>query len=172
MFREVTIGDAEFILSLRLNEKNRKWLSKTPTLVEDQIDYIKNYKLSNDQAYFIICKRSGTPIGCLRIYEPHGDTYCWGSWVTVIGLSPVVALESALLLYAYAKALGFKSARIEVRKENISVWKFHERAFGAIRVGETELDFLYVVTSEKIEAALARSASLVPNPLVIEPLFN
>ena len=46
MFREVTIGDAEFILSLRLNEKNRKWLSKTPTLVEDQIDYIKNYKLS------------------------------------------------------------------------------------------------------------------------------
>lgn len=45
------------------------------------------------------------------------------------GLSPLISIESALLVYAYGKYLGFKEARIDVRKENNHVWNFHEKFF-------------------------------------------
>ena len=47
------------------------------------------------------------------------------------------------MVYAYAiDFLGFESAHFYVRKENTTVWKFHER-FGAKRIGETHLDYFY-----------------------------
>lgn len=57
------------------------------------------------------------------------------------------------MVYAYAvDHLGFSSAHFDVRKGNERVWQFHER-FGAVRIGESELDFLYRIDSIAITAS-------------------
>jgi len=58
-------------------------------------------------------------------------------------------MESALLVYQFALTLGFKRSHFDVRKENISVWKFHER-FGAVRTQELGEDYLYNISHDAI----------------------
>jgi RimJ/RimL family protein N-acetyltransferase len=65
-------------------------------------------------------------------------------------------MESALMVYAYAfDHLGFAGAHFNVRKGNERVWQFHER-FGAQRVAETELDYLYKLDGEAIASSRQR----------------
>ena len=141
--RDVNEEDAEFILSLRTSEKKSMFLHKTQSDLGKQIDYIRRYKTLKDEWYFIIEDKNRNPVGTVRIYDIIGDSFCWGSWLLIDGLSPVVALESALLIYEYAfYQLGFLNVHFDVRKGNVKVQRFHE-SFGAKRVGETDLDILY-----------------------------
>src|ERR1700712_5721254 len=114
--RNVLVEDAEFILSLRLNPKKSRHLSATSTELEDQVSWLRNYELSTDQAYFIVCDKAGQRVGCLRLYDAVGESYCWGSWLMVDGLGPLVSIEAVLLVYAYARQLGFSTARLNVMK--------------------------------------------------------
>ena len=100
-------------------------------------------------------------LGCLRMYNPEGDSFEWGSWLIVEEASPLVALESAICMYSYARRLGFLTAKINVRKENISVWKFHENVFGAVLLEETGLDLFYEVSAEAIDMRLKKYKSLL-----------
>lgn len=47
--REITIGDAKFVLDLRCDEKKSKYLNKTEYNLEKQIDYINNYLKKDDE---------------------------------------------------------------------------------------------------------------------------
>lgn len=58
-------------------------------------------------------------------------------------------MESALLVYQFALSLGFKNSHFDVRKENTSVWQFHER-FGAERTGEQGEDYIYRISHDAI----------------------
>ena len=87
--------------------------------------------------------QSDAPIGTIRLYDPQGDSFCWGSWILAQGSPASAAMESALMVYAYAvDYLGFTAAHFDVRRGNERVWRFHER-FGAVRVRETALDYWY-----------------------------
>ncbi len=164
--KNVTLEDAEFILSLRLDPEKNKYLSRTSQSLEDQIAWLKKYEKETDQAYFIICDKSMKKLGCIRMYDPIDSSYCWGSWLMISGLSPLVSIESVLLIYAYGKNLGFTEARIDVRKDNISVWKFHETIFSATRIQETDDDYFYIVTQKSIDAALKKFSKLITLPLL------
>ena len=170
LLRNVTIEDADFVLGLRLDPRKSAHLSATSGDLQDQISWLRNYATSNDQAYFIVCDQDGKRLGCLRIYDPEGSSYCWGSWLMVDGLAPQVPLEAVLLVYAYCKQLGFKSARINVRKGNTYVWRFHENIFGARRTVETEDEYFYEVDEAQIDASLRKFAQWVPQPLAVLPL--
>ena len=149
--RDVNEEDAEFILSLRTSEKKSMFLHKTQSDLGKQIDYIRRYKTLKDEWYFIIEDKNRNPVGTVRIYDIIGDSFCWGSWLLIDGLSPVVALESALLIYEYAfYQLGFTKVHFDVRKDNLSVRKFHER-FGAQKVDENDLDVFYTYSKEGYE---------------------
>jgi len=50
-------------------------------------------------------------LGCLRVYDAVGDSYCWGSWLMVDGLGPLVSIEAVLLVYAYANTASASGAR-------------------------------------------------------------
>lgn len=149
--RDVREEDAEFILSLRTSEKKSQFLHKTQYDLGKQVEYIKHYKTLDNEWYFIIEDKRHVSLGTVRIYDIVGDSFCWGSWLLIDGLSPVIALESALLIYEYAfYSLKFSNVHFDVRKGNVKVQRFHE-SFGAQRVGETDLDIFYTYTKSDYE---------------------
>ena len=81
-----------------------------------------------------------------------------------------VAIESALMVYAYAlDILGFDRAHFQVNKENERVCKFHER-FGAERVSENEVEYEYVITNASIRESMTRYKRYLPEKLTVETL--
>jgi len=168
VFRDATTSDASFILSLRTDSGKAKHLSVTGPNEDRQISWLLDYASKTDQAYFIIENQVGEPMGTVRLYDPRGDSFCWGSWILKDGAPQRAAIESALMVYVYATDhLGFCQSHFEVRKGNESVWRFHER-FGAERTGETEQDYQYQIVWEKIVSARQRYSKYLSKPLEVE----
>ena len=149
-FRDANLDDAAFILSLRTDTEKSRYLSAVSGELADQQAWLERYAHADDQAYFIIEYQS-LPVGAVRLYDPQGESFCWGSWILTNNRPNHAAMESALMVYAYAvDHLGFQAAHFEVRKGNERVWQFHER-FGAERVSENELEFLYEINRSAID---------------------
>lgn len=168
VFRNVTTKDAGFILELRTDSNKSRFLSDTSAELEKQIQWLKNYENKADQAYFIIENKMGERLGTVRLYDPRGNSFCWGSWIIKDGAPNAAAIESALIVYAYAiDFLGFSSAHFDVRKGNERVWSFHER-FGAERVGESDLDYYYQISEDDINKSRHRYRKYLTESLIIE----
>lgn len=154
-FRDAVVDDAAFILSLRTDAEKSRYLSTVSGELTEQQAWLQRYGCADDQAYFII-EFQNEPIGTVRLYDPQSDSFCWGSWILKNGRPGHAAMESALMVYAYAlDHLGFTAAHFDVRKGNERVWQFHER-FGARRIAETELDYLYRIPHEAIASSRHR----------------
>lgn len=154
-FRNATVEDAAFILSLRTDEEKSRYLSPVSGELGAQQAWLERYAQVDDQAYFII-EYQNAQIGTVRLYDPQGESFCWGSWILHSSRPSQAAMESALMVYAYAvDHLGFTAAHFDVRKGNERVWKFHER-FGAVRTAESHHDYFYRLDSKAIIAARAR----------------
>ena len=161
VFRNAAVEDAAIILSLRTDSGKSRYLSPVSGQLAEQRAWLKRYAQANDQAYFII-EYQGTQIGTVRLYDPQGDSFCWGSWILYSSRPTHAAMESALMVYAYAvDYLGFAAAHFDVRKGNERVWQFHER-FGAVRTAETNLDYLYRIDLAAIHASCQRYAKFLP----------
>ena len=161
-FRDATLEDAGLILNLRTDEKKGRFLSATSGSIEVQQAWLRAYALSTEQAYFII-ERDGQAIGTVRLYDPRGNSFCWGSWIIADGQPASVAMESALMVYAYAlDCLGYEQAHFDVRAANEKVWKFHER-FGAKRVEESKIIYVYEITNNAIRVSLSRYKKYLPH---------
>lgn len=151
-FRDAVVDDAAFILSLRTDAEKSRYLSTVSGELSEQQAWLERYAQADDQAYFII-EYQDEPIGTVRLYDPQGDSFCWGSWILKHGRPSHAAMESALMVYAYAvDHLGFSGTHFDVRKGNERVWQFHER-FGARRVSETNLDYFYKLDGDAITQA-------------------
>jgi RimJ/RimL family protein N-acetyltransferase len=154
-FRDILTGDAHFILSLRTDEKLSRFINTTSSDIAKQRLWIQRYKEANDQAYFII-EFNGQSIGCVRLYDALQNSFCWGSWILQAGSPAHAAIESALMVYAYAvDHLGFERSHFTVEKGNKSVWGFHER-FGAVRINEDEHQYFYEISADSIEQSRAK----------------
>jgi len=163
IFRDATAEDAEFILELRTDSKKSRYLNSTVNDLVQQKQWLKAYAQVKDQAYFIIESINGELLGTVRIYDPQGKSFCWGSWILTKGAPQYAAIESALMVYSYAvDCLGFSAAHFDVRKENESVWRFHER-LGARRVGEAEIDYFYEISLGDILAARIKYKKYLPD---------
>ena len=148
-FKNATVNDAEFILSLRTDIEKSKYLSVVSNDVLAQQNWLKKYEQLTDQAYFII-HFNDEPIGTVRLYDQQGESFSWGSWVLKNTRPSHAAMESALMVYSYGiNYLKFKAAHFDVRKGNERVWQFHE-SFGAVRTGENDLDYLYSINEQSI----------------------
>jgi RimJ/RimL family protein N-acetyltransferase len=149
-FRDANADDAAFILSLRTDTEKSRHLSAVSGELADQQAWLERYTNANDQVYFIIEYRNA-PIGTVRLYDPQGNSFCWGSWILTNNRPNHAAMESALMVYSYAvDHLGFHAAHFEVRKANERVWLFHER-FGAKRISENELEYIYEINRSAID---------------------
>ena len=165
-FRNAMVDDAAFILSLRTDAEKSRYLSAVSGELAEQAAWLERYDHADDQAYFII-EYKGTPIGTVRLYDPRGESFCWCSWILHSSRPSQAAMESALMVYAYAvDHLGFKAAHFEVRKGNERVWQFHER-FGAVRTSETELDYNYKLEASAIAVSRNRYRRFLEGPLTV-----
>lgn len=166
-FRDASVADAAFILSLRTDTVKNRFLSAVSGELADQVAWLERYALRDDQAYFII-EYQGEAIGTVRLYDQQGESFCWGSWVLQSTRANHAAMESALMVYAYAvDHLGFQAAHFDVRKGNERVWQFHER-FGAQRTAETELDYSYRLAGEAIESSRQRYRRFLDKSVLVE----
>lgn len=170
-FRDADVDDAAFILSLRTDEKKSAYLSAVSTDISAQQAWLEGYASATDQAYFII-ECQDEPIGTIRLYDAQEDSFCWGSWILKDGGPSHAAIESALMVYAYAvDYLGFKRAHFKVHKSNQRVWEFHER-FGAQRVDEAEGEYLYSVSLTAIEQSRIKYAKFLAGSVAVPNGFN
>jgi Acetyltransferase (GNAT) domain len=147
--RLVTVDDAEFILSLRLDENKGKYLSTVKNDVEKQRNWILNYKQREAQQqefYFIIESLRHESLGTVRIYDLRQDSFCWGSWLMKDNAPFSAAIETALLVYEFGfNALKYSDSHFDVNKGNLKVIKFHKN-FGALETSQDE-DNIYLTLS-------------------------
>jgi hypothetical protein len=167
IFKNATIEDAAFILELRTDSKKSKYISKTPNDLEHQIKWLEKYEIDNEQIYFIILNKNYEKVGTIRLYEKNRFSFWWGSWILKDGVPSIFAIESVLIIYHFALSLGFKKAIFNIRKDNRSVWKFHE-IFGAIKTSQTNDDFIYSISHESIKKSLVRYKKYLTNKIRIE----
>jgi RimJ/RimL family protein N-acetyltransferase len=167
IFRNADTHDAAFILALRTSEIRSIHLSKTSNAIEEQIAWLNGYAADSEQVYFMILDRNLQTVGTVRLYDRKKDSFCWGSWILKPGTPSSYAIESALLVYRFGLSLRFRRSHFDVRKANVSVWRFHER-FGAVRTGETAEDFLYNISMDAISASFSRYEKYLPDGCIIE----
>lgn len=167
VFYDAGPQDAAFILGLRTDPKKSRCLSATSSDLSRQIAWMERYAADSSQVYFIIADANGDKVGTVRMYDQRGASFCWGSWIIKDEVPSSYAIESALIIYHYALLLGFQGAHFDVRKDNVSVWTFHER-FGAVRIGETDMDFLFTISNEAIQRSLRRYAKYLPDGIKVE----
>ncbi|WP_323932087.1 GNAT family N-acetyltransferase [Aeromonas hydrophila] len=158
-FRLIDVGDAEFILSLRTDGRLNRHLSQTSSSLEQQRDWIKNYKErenQGDEYYFIIYRNDNNEaVGTVRLYDFIHDkkSFCWGSWILNENKTKYAAMESAFLVYQIAfEKLGFERAHFDVRRENVKVIAFHQK-MGAEVVSENDLDLFFEIEKNAISDA-------------------
>lgn len=161
-FRPAQVDDAEFILSLRLDEEKNAYLSKTSASLEQQRNWLAN--MDNEQLYFII--EAAGPVGTVRLYDQKDYSFCWGSWILNDDAPKSSAVESTLMVYRVGLELGFNAAHFDVRKGNEKVWRYHER-LGAIRIDESEEDFFYSMPFEAIHTMFERYSDRLTKPISI-----
>ncbi|WP_300343651.1 GNAT family N-acetyltransferase [Fusobacterium sp.] len=141
--------DAEFIINLRTNKELSTFISLTNINIEEQIQWIKDYKIrekNNEEFYFIVEKKNGISCGTVRIYNINYDTKetTWGSFILdkirpegtaneVIELSLKFILESLKLEKVY----------LEVRKENYKAIHIYEKN-NFIRMKEDKKSYYYL----------------------------
>ena len=165
-FRDATPGDAEFILALRLDPRKGEHLSRTDPEVAAQRRWLEAYAGDPSQVYFVIEDGGGQAVGTVRLYDARRASFCWGSWILADQAPRSSAVESTLMVYAFALACGFTRAHFDVRRGNEKVWQYHER-FGAVRVGEDALNFYYEIGEPQIRAALERYRDRIPGGVAI-----
>ena len=80
--RLVNEDDAEFIIKLRNDDRNSKFLSKTTTNIYEQINWIKEYKIREKEGkdYYFLFSFNQMPVGLYRIYNIENDSFVCGSW--------------------------------------------------------------------------------------------
>lgn len=167
VFRDATVDDAEFILSLRTDAAKNRYLSATSADVQQQRDWLTRYAADDSQLYFIICNLDGKPVGTVRLYDQQGDSFCWGSWIKSDDAPAGFGVESALIIYDYALQQGFRRAHFQVSKGNDGVISFHLR-FGAVQVAEFETEYHYEMRHDAILGAMAQYRKFLPNGATVE----
>ena len=168
--RDATSDDAAFILGLRTDADKSAHLSPVSGRLDDQRAWLDRYAGGTGQAYFIIEDKQGTPLGTVRLYDARDTSFCWGSWILGAAAPAAAAIESALMVYAYAiDELGFATAHFQVHRANERVRAFHER-FGAVRIAEDDVECHYTLSTDSIAASRKRYARYLPSPLAVEPL--
>ncbi|MCG3713221.1 GNAT family N-acetyltransferase [Aliarcobacter butzleri] len=153
ILRFVEEFDAQFILDLRTKEK-AKYLSKTDNNLDNQINWIKNYKnreKDGKEFYFVIENKENEKIGLVRAYNIEDNSATSGSWIMLDGVKTEATLEGVLLLYEFIlEYLGKEKIFFDVRKDNKKVWRFH-KSYGAVQIDEDELDYFFEFSKDSFK---------------------
>lgn len=146
-FRLVEIEDAEFILNLRNNEKLSRHLNPTINDIEQQINWLKEYKIREKKGedFYVLCLKEDkkTKLGLNRIYNITDETFEFGSWLYGPDAGPNVAVLGDLFTKSLAfEKLGIKLCKMETKKKNTRVLRY-ARSYKPKFTGEDELSYYF-----------------------------
>jgi RimJ/RimL family protein N-acetyltransferase len=159
---------AGFIHALRTDESRARYLHATSPALADQVAWLQAYARRDHEAYFVVETRKGEALGTVRLMAAQGHTFSWGSWLLKRGAPATAAIESALMVYAYAlDVLGFHDCEVHVHADNTRVRAFHER-LGAVLASQDDMDVRYCLSHAAIRATLARYTRFLPNGITVE----
>lgn len=125
--RPVTTDDAQLIVDLRLEDKERnKYIHAISPDPAEQVKWLEDYYEREGDYYWVIENRfTGVGDGLISVYSIAGGRGEWGRWVTKQG--SLATSESVLLLYHVAfKKLGLFELYCRTLSENKSVVSFHD----------------------------------------------
>jgi hypothetical protein len=149
--RLVEVEDASFILSLRLDAKLGRFLSKTEEDIVRQEEWIREYKqreADHTEFYYIFENNEHQKYGVYRIYNFDITSYEAGSWLFIEkspnGLS--ILADLCVRDIAFTK-YSFEYCRFEVRKENKAVVRYHQK-FQPKLIGEDSLNYYYMLSKD------------------------
>ncbi len=173
VLRNAEVRDAAFLVALRTDARKRRYISATSAELAPQIAWLTQYASRANDAYFVVETPAGEALGTIRLYDPDGDAFCFGSWVMKDGAPASAAVEALVMVYHYALyTLGFNRSYFAVRKENRTVWRFME-SFGGVRTRETDIDFWYETQRAPVLASFTRYRRLLPHGIqVIHDSFS
>lgn len=99
--RLVREEDAEFIVSIRTDPQNQRFIHDTNTSISAQKEWIRNYKEreAEGQEYYFIFEVNGEPQGVYRIYNRHEDWCVTGSWVFKPDADRNAALKAMIITH-------------------------------------------------------------------------
>lgn len=157
--RLVTEDDAEFIVKLRSDIKLSRFIHASNGDVNAQKQWIRNYKERERQGieYYFIFFRYDNPFGLERIYNIDWIhlSYTSGSWICVPNLSNNLSVVPVAICQEIAfERLGLLIDLYEVRKDNVLVVKFHVNIMKAIKYGENDSDYLFMINKETRKKSL------------------
>lgn len=148
--RLVKEEDVDYILSLRTNKHLARFIHHTDNNRENQIKWIQNYKLREQEGreYYFIYFFNGIPVGLNRIYNIFDYYGTIGSWICNPGNETEVSLATYILMFDLLFGhIKLDITIFDVRKENKHVWKLH-KMLGAQSVGESDVDYYFTLNKD------------------------
>lgn len=146
ILRLVDNTDAEFILSLRTDQKLSTHLSATSPALSDQLSWITRYKEREKlglEYYFMALDADGNRLGTTRIYNLEPGCFETGSWIFSRSAPHGAAIKADIIGREFAfDRLGLEFCKFEVRKGNAKVLKYH-RAYHPEVIAEDELNYYF-----------------------------
>lgn len=93
--------DAEFIVMLRTNASNSRYIHNTNSSITAQEEWIRSYKKreAKGQEYYFVFEVNGEPQGVYRIYNRHEDWCVTGSWVFKPNAERNAALKAMIITH-------------------------------------------------------------------------
>ena len=123
--RLIEKSDAKFVVELRTDPKLGQNLSWTSSKVEDEINWIEEYKkreADKKEFYFIFEDKNHNPWGTIRLYNFKENSFTIGSWICLPKNNEKIAVKAWLLSVAFGfEKLNFNMCMFDVRKKNLSV---------------------------------------------------
>jgi RimJ/RimL family protein N-acetyltransferase len=139
VLQAVEESDAQFIIDIRTEPNNCKYINKTNTNLSNQQEWIKQQQTRANDYYFII-KAEGKSVGTISLYniDIKKKEAEFGRWICPN--NSLYAVESAMLLYDLAFYV-FNLQRIYTLtvQENKKVVNFHAK-IGASFVADRKHD--------------------------------
>jgi hypothetical protein len=145
-FRLVVEDDAEFIVGLRTNKKLSRYISSTDSSVQNQVNWIRNYKHreAEGKEYYILFEDGNKEkLGLVRLYKIEGKSFTAGSWLVSPDADEMVGIKSDLFLLVFSfEELKLEECFIDMRKENKKLVRYHSKFFKQYK---EDADNLYMV---------------------------
>lgn len=124
--RPVHLSDAEFIIKIRLEDKERaRYIHEIPADVQLERQWIEKYLAKDDDYFFVVeDKFLNIPVGLIAVYDIREGRAEWGRWIIQKG--SMAAVESVYLLYKIAfRQLNLDELYCRTVEDNFSVVSFH-----------------------------------------------
>lgn len=145
--RLVREEDAEFIVKLRTNERNARFIHVTNSNIAIQQEWIRDYKKRENKGedYYFIFYYENKSVGVIRIYDIDytEKKATAGSWVC----EPDLPLQIPICILIICREimfdlLGMEKDCFDVRKGNKQVQRTH-KMMGAEIVAEDDLNYYF-----------------------------